>query len=171
MFRSLLTFVLVLVLAPLALAQGPAGRKVTGEAYWQGATKQRHARDYGRVLNYSGRQSPTVARTTVQPNAQVIRQNTEAATKEFAKIKAQHADDKTVQSLVDSIEKHHAQVLAMCSMLDEECKKGDAGGAMVRQCCVTMAKELDAAAKDVEKLREALKIEPLGDPLTEEGSK
>ncbi len=171
MFRSPVSLALVLLLPSIVLAQGPAGRKITGEAYWQGTTKQRHARDYARVLNYSGRQAPTVTRTTVRPNVQTIRQNTEAARKEFAKIKTQHADDNTVQSLVDSIEKHHAKVLAMCDMLDEECKKGDPAGIKVCECCVTMAKELDAADTDAEKLREALKLEPLLEPLKEDAAK
>ena len=172
MFRSLpIAMVVLFIASSLVVAQGPAGRKVTGEAYRQGWTKQRHAYDYARVLNHSGRQSPTVAKATVQENVQSIRQNSQAAMKEFAKVKAAEPDNKPALALVDSIEKRHAKVLEMCSMLDEECKKGDAGGVMVCQCCVTMAKELDAANKDAEKLREALKIEPLSDPLKEDASK
>jgi hypothetical protein len=172
MFRALqITMVGLLMVASLAVAQGPAGRKATGEVYRQGSTRQRHAYDYARVLNQSGRESPRVAKTTVQENIQSIRQNSQAATKEFAKLKAAEPDNKTAQALIDSIEKRHAKVLEMCSVLDEECKKGDAAGVKVCECCVTMAKELDAAAKDAEKLREALKIEPLSDPLKEEASK
>jgi hypothetical protein len=170
MFHLLLTSTMLAALAQ-PTGFGSAGHKITGDTYWRGVTQQRHAYDYARVLNQAGRQTPTVAKATVQANAQAVRQNSEAALKEFAKIKAAMPDDKAVQMHVDSIQKHHAKVLAMCNMLDEECKKGDAGGVMVCECCVTMAKELDAASKDAEKLREALKIEPLVDPLKEGTSK
>ena len=74
---------------------------------------------------------------------------------------------------VDAMQKHHAKVLAMCGMLDEACMKADANGVKVCECCLTVAKELDAAGKEADKVRELLKIAPLKDPTHDhhEGAK
>jgi hypothetical protein len=165
-----------LAVIPIAGAQErprDAGSKALGKvnSFWVGSTSQRHAYERARVLNQLGRSAPAVSREIAQGQVNAIRTHSQAAMKEFGQLKADHPDDKAVQLHVENLKKHHDKVLAMCSMLDEECKKAEAGGVMICECCLTMAKELDAAAKDAEKLREALKIDPLADPLKEEVKK
>lgn len=173
LFAAALT---VLVAMPTLIAQDrprDAGSKALGKvnSFWVGSTSQRHAYERARVLNQLGRSAPAVSREIVQGQVNAVRTNSQAAMKEFNQIKADHPDDKAVQLHVENLKMHHDKVLAMCGMLDEECKKAEAGGVMICECCLTMAKELDAASKDAEKLREALKIEPLADPLKEEVKK
>jgi uncharacterized protein HemY len=132
-----------------------------------GATNQRHARDHATILYQAGKSSgmSAVPKEMCQEQTQAIRVKTEAAVKDFAKIKEMNPENKEVAASVEKIQQHHNQVLAMCKMLDDASKKGDAEHVTVCDCCLTMVKELDAAGKEAEKLRETLKIAPLTDPL------
>ena len=170
MFRLLLATTLIATMfAPTAYAQRDATAKALGKtnSFHTGAARQRQAYDHARVLNQLGRTAPKVSREVVQGHVEAVRAGSQASMKEFDKLKAQHPDDKAIAAHVEKLRKHHEKVLAMCTMLDEECKKAEAEGTTICECCLTMAKDLDAATKEAEKLRETLKVEPLEDPLKE----
>ena len=174
MFRTLpLLFVCagILLLTSEASAQSfdPLTPKTLRSGYVgnSGAVYQNHASDHARILYQQGSGGETCPKEVVQEQTQAIRVNSQAATKAFAKLQEAHPENKEVKKHVELIQQHHEKVLAMCNMLDEAAKKADAGGVMVCECCKTMVKDLDAAAKEAEKLRITLKLPALTDPLQE----
>lgn len=146
-----------------ALAQRPAGSKITGNAYnfYSGSMHTRHARDHARVLRaYSTTRSELPPEAVKHHTAQV-QQNVATAKSALAKAKPL-AKDKESQQLVKSLETHYAAC-------DEHCKKLMAGGMddqAMADCCSDLAKTLEAAAADHDKLMKKLGIEPL-EPATD----
>ena len=138
-----------------------AGSKARGEvnSFWVGSTRQRHAYDHARVMNQVVRGAPAVEREIVQGHANAMRAHSQAAMKEFTALKG----NKAIADSLEKLQKHHQQVIAMCDMLDECCKKPEAEGTVVMDCCKNAMKELAAAEKEAEKIRETLKIPPLAD--------
>lgn len=162
-------FAVVALLLATSAAQAQlknADWKIVGEknSYYTGRVRQRHAYDHAQVLSQVGKDQPKVSKEIVQQHAQAVRANSTAAMAEFNKIKAANPDNKAVQDQVKTLQEHHAKLTAMCKMLDEMCAKGDAEGDMVCDCCLTIAKDMEAADKEAEKLRETLKIAPLAQP-------
>lgn len=156
----------VFLVAPAATGQDRA-RDATSKArgqvnsFWVGSTRQRHAYDHARVLNRVATGTPTVEKEIVQGHAAAIRSHSQAAMKEFAALK--DSKNQEVTEHLEKLQKHHQQVLAMCDMLDECCKKPEAESPIVCDCCKNVVNELAAAEKEAEQLRKVLKIAPLDD--------
>ena len=160
------TLATVFLIAPAATGQDrprSANAKALGQvnSFWVGSTRQRHAYDHARVLNRVATGTPTVQKEIVQGHAAAIRSHSQAAMKEFAALK--DSKNQEVTEHLEKLHKHHQQVLAMCDMLDECCKKPEAESPIVCDCCKNVTKELATAEKEAEQLREVLKIAPLDD--------
>jgi len=99
----------------------------------------------------------------LQEQAKAVRQNTTKASDALKDVKVAHPKDAEAAKLVDSIQKHYANVLTHCDMLDDCCKTKDATGKLAA-CCVDIHAELEAAQLETDKLMKHLKVEPLAVP-------
>ena len=102
----------------------------------------------------------------VDKQATAVKENLAKSDESLKAVKAAHAKDPEVVMLADSILKHHANAAAHCDMVSDCCKKGDAPG-KIADCCVDIHDELEAAKKDMEKLKKHLKVEELPIPKKE----
>ena len=141
-----------------------ATRKFRGDyGAHQSSTYNRHAQDYTRFL-YSAPQLQSAAPLPVlKEQATAVRQNTTKANDALKDVKAAHPKDADAAKLIDSIQKHYANVLTHCDMLDDCCKTKD-GIAKLGGCCADIHEELEAAKSETDKLMKHLKIEPLPAP-------
>lgn len=141
-----------LMLETNAVADPPrdAGAKLRGESYsgQQLRTYQNHARDYSRLLFYSGKTASGPQTAEAQQQVQAIQNNVKLADQALDKIQAAHADDAAVKQVVAKIKQRHAQVAKHCEMLDTECRKESLNGEKICDCCLDIEQELDAAAKE-----------------------
>ena len=164
--RLKLAALLALAMASSVFAQttiGPdASAKIRGEVTSSGIYN-RHAQDYSRMLYNAPQLQPAAPLPVFQEQAKAVRQNTTKASDALKEVKAAHPKDAEAAKLVDSIQRHYANVLTHCDMLDDCCKTKDATGKMA-DCCVDIHHELESAKLETDKLMKHLKIEPLAVP-------
>lgn len=141
-----------------------ATRKFRGDyGTHQSATYNRHAQDHSQLLYNAPQLQPAAPLPVLQEQAKAVRQNTTKASDALKEVKAAHPKDAEAAKLVESIQKHYANVLTHCDMLDESCKTKDATG-KIPECCVDIHHELEAAQLETDKLMKHLKVEPLAVP-------
>jgi flagellar motility protein MotE (MotC chaperone) len=143
---------LVLVGAPhFALAQGPAGRKVTGEAYWPAKASRRHVE----TARYYAQEFQTYLKAAPQPEPSVVKDiKTELSRyldegqKHLATMKKDLEGDKEAVTAIEGIEKalataieHNKAMIACC-----ENQKFDKIATMT--CCTDLVKQLDKVHAD-----------------------
>ena len=148
----MLTAGLALAAAPtLAVAQGPATRKVTGEAYWtyeQSRHRTQSARNYAQSFQSYVRSVPTPEPSVVKDVKTEIGRYLDESQKHLATMKKDLAGDKEAVAAVEKIEKdlltaieHNKAMIACC-----ENQKFDKVAAMA--CCKDLVKELDKVHAD-----------------------
>ena len=141
-----------------------ASRKFRGDyGTHQSATYNRHAQDNSQLLYNAPQLQPAAPLPVLQEQAKAVRQNTTKASDALKDVKAAHPKDAEAAKLVESIQKHYANVLTHCDMLDECCKNKDGTGKLA-DCCVDIHAELEAAKLETDKLMKHLKVEPLAVP-------
>ena len=135
----------------LALAQGPAGRKVTGEAYWPAKASRRHVE----TARYYAQEFQTYVKAAPQPEPSVVKdiktelgRYLDEAQKHLATMKKDLEGDKEAVAGVESIEKelataveHNKAMIACC-----ENQKFDKIATMT--CCTDLVKQLDKVHAD-----------------------
>lgn len=155
---------LTLVSSVFAQDLSDATRKFRGDyGTHQSQTYNRHAQDYTRFLYNAPQLQPAAPLPVLQEQAKAVRQNTTKASDALKDVKATHPKDAEAAKLVESIQKHYANVLTHCDMLDDCCKTKDATGKLAA-CCVDIHAELEAAQLETDKLMKHLKVEPLAVP-------
>ena len=141
-----------------------ATRKFRGDyGTHQSQAYNRHAQDYTRFMYNAPQLQPAAPLPVLQEQAKAVRQNTTKASEALKDVKAAHPKDAEAAKLVESIQKHYANVLTHCDMLDDCCKTKDATGKLA-DCCVDIHHELEAAQLETDKLMKHLKVEPLAVP-------
>ncbi|MEK6259871.1 MAG: hypothetical protein AABP62_14725 [Planctomycetota bacterium] len=155
---------LTLVSSVSAQDVSDATRKFRG-AYGtnQSSTYNRHAQDYTRQLYHAPQLQSAAPLPVLQEQATAVRKNTTKASEALKEVTTAFPKDTEAAKLVESIQKHYANVLTHCDMLDDCCKTKDATGKLA-DCCVDIHHELEAAQSETDKLMKHLKIEPLGAP-------
>jgi hypothetical protein len=150
-----------ITVAGTAFAQRDAASKARGDAYYfySGHTYDTHAIDHARILNQYSATGQPVPKEVVKEHSAAIRSNVEAAKKSFAKLSDAAKKDPATAKKLAEVEKHHAKVLEMCDMLDEECLKKEGDSATVCSCCTDIEKELKAAEAVKDSLSKQLKLE------------
>ncbi len=164
--RMTLATLVTLTVAASVFAQdiSDATRKFRGDyGTHQSQTYNRHAQDYTRFLYNAPQLQPAAQLPVIQEQAKAVRQNTTKASEALKDVKAAHPKDAEAAKLVESIQKHYANVLTHCDMLDDCCKNKDATGKLA-DCCVDIHAELEAAQLETDKLMKHLKVEPLPAP-------
>ena len=164
--RMTLATLVALTMASSMFAQdlSDATRKFRGDyGTHQSATYNRHAQDYTGFLYNAPQLQSAAPLPVLQEQAKAVRQNTTKASDALKEVKVAHPKDAEAAKLVESIQKHYANVLTHCDMLDDCCKNKDASGKMA-DCCVDIHHELDAAKLETDKLMKHLKVEPLAVP-------
>ncbi len=164
--RLTMAALLALTLGSAAFAQdlSDGTRKWRGDySTHQSQTYNRHAQDYSQQLYYAPQLQLAAPQPVFQEQATAIRQNTTKASDALKGVKVAHPKDAEAAKLVESIQKHYANVLTHCDMLDGCCKNKDATGKMA-DCCVDIHAELEAAKLETDKLMKHLKVEPLAVP-------
>ena len=155
---------LTLVSSVFAQDLSDATRKFRGDyGTHQSQTYNRHAQDYTRFMYNAPQLQPAAPLPVLQEQAKAVRQNTTKASEALKDVKAAHPKDAEAAKLVESIQKHYANVLTHCDMLDDCCKNKDATGKLA-DCCVDIHHELEAAQLETDKLMKHLKVEPLAVP-------
>ena len=155
---------LTLVSSAFAQDLSDATRKFRGDyGTNQSSTYNRHAQDYTRFMYNAPQLQPAAPLPVLQEQAKAVRQNTTKASDALKDVKAAHPKDAEAAKLVESIQKHYANVLTHCDMLDDCCKNKDATGKLA-DCCVDIHHELEAAQLETDKLMKHLKVEPLAVP-------
>ncbi len=141
-----------------AVAQRPAGSKITGNAYnfYSGSLHTRHARDHARVLREYSTSRSALPPEAVKHHTAQVQQNVATAKSALAKAKPL-AKDKESQDLVKALEAHYAACDAHCKKL----MAGDMDDKAMADCCGDLVKSLEAAGADHDKLMKKLGIEPL----------
>ena len=164
--RMTLATLVALTMVSSVFAQdlSDATRKFRGDyGTHQSRTYNRHAQDYTRFLYHAPQLQPAAPLPVLQEQAKAVRQNTTKASDALKDVKAAHPKDAEAAKLVESIQKHYANVLTHCDMLDDCCKTKDATGKLAA-CCVDIHAELEAAQLETDKLMKHLKVEPLAVP-------
>ena len=150
LFIAAVSGVLLLESTSAADPARDAGSKLRGEAFsgQQLRTYQNHARDYSRLLYYSGQTADGLQAVEAQRQVQAIQSNVKQADQALDKIQAAHSDDPSVKQSVEKIKQRHAQVAKHCEMLDGECRQASLNGAKICDCCLDIEQELDVATKE-----------------------
>lgn len=130
----------------LAVAQGPATRKVTGEAYWtyeQSRHRTQSARNYAQSFQNYVRSVPKPEPSVVKDVRTEIGRYLDESQKHLATMKKDWAGDKEAVAAVDKLEKdllaaieHNKAMIACC-----EHETFDKAAAMT--CCADLVKQLD----------------------------
>lgn len=161
-FAVLLMLTMVSSIAAQDLSD--ATRKFRGDyGTHKSSTHNRHAQDQTRLLYNAPRLQPAAPLPVLQEQATAVRQNATKATEALKDVKTAHPKDAEAAKLVESIQKHYANVLTHCDMLDDCCKSTEKT-AKLASCCVDIYQELEAARVETEKLMKHLKVEPLAVP-------
>lgn len=125
-------------------------------------THQAHAQDYARIIHQQGQLKEGVSVEEAQDYVASIRKNIASANKALDKLAAAHPKDEAVKKSVEAIRKLHKNAISHCEMCEAECKKvAEADKAVIMKCCADMAKDLNAARAETEKLMKHLKIDHL----------
>ena len=164
--RVMLATLVALTINSSVFAQdlSDATRKFRGDyGTHQSATYNRHAQDYSQMLYNAPKLQSATPLPVVQEQANAVRQNTTKASEALKEVKVAHSKDAEAAKLVESIQKHYANVLTHCDMLDDCCKTKE-GTDKIPECCVDIHHELDAAKLETDKLMKHLKVEPLAIP-------
>lgn len=159
--RSLLGLAIVLLASAPAMAQLPAGHKITGgyKSFWSGKSASRHlrhARDYAAGTHEYLAQSAQPDPKVVEEQAAETLRNLEAAKKHFAAIRKDYAGDKETLTAIDRIEKHLNAAIEHHGKLCECCKDKGFQAIMAMECCNEMSKELEAALTEHDALMRQL---------------
>lgn len=142
---------------------GPdAGAKARGEVT-SSATHQRHAQEHVQMLYNTLEVNPKAAPAVIQEQAAAVKTSLTKSDELLKSVKTAHAKDPEVVKLVDSILKHHANAAAHCDMALDYIKKGDAAGKLP-ECCADIHEHIEAAKKDMDKLKKLVKAEELKVP-------
>lgn len=180
---TMIAALVALSLPGVAMAQrqpgwNDAGWKISGNSsrghsgsYYSGRSQQSYARHQGEILYSYGKANASVPKQIVQQHTDAIKASSQAAIKDFDKLKAAAAEHPSVVKQIEAIQDHHKQVLALCDMLAAEAKNAEGDSVKICECCVNIVKELDAAEKKAEALKEPLKIDPPLSPLKAETGK
>jgi len=153
-----LAIVIAVTTSGTALAQRPAGSKIQGNAYnfYSGSMHTRHAADHARVLRAYSANPEALPPEAVKHHSAQVQQNVASAKAALGKAKPL-AKDKESQDLVKSLEGHYAACEAHCKLL----MAGGMDAKAMAACCGDLAKSLEAAQGDHDKLMKKLGIEPL----------
>ena len=143
---------LALVAAPLsALAQGPAGRKITGEVYWPSRATTRHieaARNYAQEVQTYVAKAPQPEPSVVKDIKTELGRYLEEAQKHLVTMKKDLAGDQEALAGIEGIEKglvaavEHNKAMVAC------CERQTFDKIATMSCCTDLVKELDKVHAD-----------------------
>lgn len=126
-------------------------RQHPGKGFWENQRASRsiqHARDYSRDLYRYSREAQVVSPEVAKAESVELGRNIERAQKELTTVGKQHANDKQVQTALESINKHIAKAAEVHKTLHEECCKDAPDGGVTMHCCSEITKELEKAAAE-----------------------
>ena len=139
---------------------GPdAGAKIRGEVT-SSATHQRHAQEHVQILYNTLEVNPKAAPAVLREQAAACKTSLAKSDELLKSVKVAHAKEPEVVKLIDSILKHHADAAAHCDMAADYIKKGESAGKLP-DCCADIHEQIEAAKKDMEKLKKLVKAEEL----------
>ena len=142
---------------------GPdAGAKARGEVT-SSATHQRHAQEHVQILYNTLEVNPKAAPAVIQEQAAAVKVSLAKSDELLKSVKVAHAKDPEVVKLIDSILKHHSAAAAHCDMAADYIKNSDPA-VKIADCCADIHGEIEAAKKDMEKLKKLVKAEELTIP-------
>jgi hypothetical protein len=136
---------------PSALAQGPAGRKVTGEAYWPAKASRRHVE----TARYYAQEFQTYVKAAPQPEPSVVKdiktelgRYLDEAQKHLATMKKDLEGDKEAVAGVESIEKELATAVEHNKAMITCCENQKFDKIATMTCCTDLVKQLDKVHAD-----------------------
>ena len=154
-------------LAGAVPGENPAGWKLNDNgshsnsgSYYSGRSHQSYGQQQAGILYSYGKANMAVPKEVVVQHTDAIKASSQAAIKDFEKLKTSVADHPAVVKQIEAVQEHHRQVVAMCEMLSSEAKKAAGDSVKICECCSTITKDLEAAEKKAEALKEPLKVAP-----------
>jgi hypothetical protein len=131
---------------PLALAQGPAGRKITGEVYWPSRATSRHletARNYAQEVQSYVAKAPQPEPSVVKDIKTDLGRYLEDAQKHLTTMKKDFAEDKETAAAIESIDKGLAAAIAHNKAMIACCENQKFDKIATMTCCTDLVKQLD----------------------------
>jgi flagellar motility protein MotE (MotC chaperone) len=143
---------LVLAIAPhFALAQGPAGRKITGEVYWPSrATTHRvqSARNYAYEFQTYVAKAPQPEPSVVKDIKTELGRYLDEGQKHLATMKKDLEGDKEAVAAVENIEKELATAIEHNKAMIACCEDQKFDKIKTMACCTDLVKQLDKVHAD-----------------------
>jgi hypothetical protein len=138
---------LALAVSPLfVLAQGPAGRKATGEIYWRyPATSHRihSARNYAQEFHSFVTKFPQPEPSVVKDVKTELGRYLDEAQQHVAAMKKDYAEDKETSAAIESIEKGLAAAIEHNKAMIACCEDQKFDKIKTMSCCTNLVKQLD----------------------------
>ena len=148
-----------------------AGRKIRDGAMAHGVQMyQRHAQNQSQILYHQTQTQPQTKTQTPVAKAEAadliagIKSDLASADKALDKLKTEHPKEPEVLKLIDSIEKHHANVRAACTAAEEHAKQEHHDHVAISDCSAEMWHELEAGTAETTKLMKLLKVDKIEAP-------
>jgi hypothetical protein len=129
-----------------ALAQGPAGRKVTGEAYWtyeQSRHRVQSARNYAQSFQNYVRVVPKLEPSVVRDVKTEIGRYLDEGQKHLAAMKKDLEGDKDAVAAVEKLEKDLQTAIEHNKAMIACCEHETFDKAATMTCCTDLVKQLD----------------------------
>lgn len=120
---------------------------------------QQTARINAQALNQYGKTCPDVSTATAKEHLSEIQRNVAAAQAEVKKLGEEIRSDAALKPHVESMEKHYANAMEQCRMMEKTVTKDGVETVKMCECCQNIDKELQAAQKEHRAMLKKLGIE------------